>query len=103
MMGHDTEIKRWTAKRKLELVKEIIKGTTTTKETARTYDLTLAEVERWVGDALNGMENALRANPRNVTEQYEKKIEDLHAAYGEAMLQVKLLKKRQRYLELDED
>lgn len=39
------------------------------------------------------MENALRANPRDVSEQYEKKLEELHSAYGEAMLQVKSLKK----------
>ncbi len=102
-MGNDVEIKRWTAKRKLELVKEIIKGTTTTKDTARAYDLAQAEVERWVDDALSGMENALRVNPKNVTEQYEKKIEDLHAAYGEAMLQVKLLKKLSRHLDLDDE
>ncbi len=49
------------------------------------------------------MENALRANPRDVSEQYEKKLEELHSAYGEAMLQVKALKKLHRHLGLDED
>ncbi|MEZ9864437.1 hypothetical protein AB4353_14800 [Vibrio breoganii] len=44
------------------------------------------------------MENALKANPKDVTEQYEKKIDDLHAAYGEAMLQIKFLKKLNRHL-----
>ena len=102
-MNQEPEIKRWTAKRKAELVKEIIKGKTTVSEAARTYDLTPSEVERWVDDAMNGMENALKANPKDVTEQYEKKIEDLHAAYGEAMLQVKFLKKLNRHLDSDED
>ncbi len=31
-MQHEPEVKRWTAKRKAELVKEIIKGKTTVKE-----------------------------------------------------------------------
>ena len=52
---------------------------------------------------MSGMENALKANPKDVTEQYEKKIEDLHAAYGEAMLQVKFLKKLNHHLDQDED
>ena len=85
------------------MVKEIIKGKTTVSEAARTYDLTPSEVERWVDDAINGMENALKTNPKDVTEQYEKKIEDLHATYGEAMLQVKFLKKLNRHLDSDED
>ncbi|WP_417585577.1 transposase [Nitrincola sp.] len=101
-MQHEPEVKRWTAKRKAELVKEIIKGKTTVKEAARNYDLTPAEVERWVDDAMMGMENALKANPKDVREQYEKKIDDLHAAYGEAMLEVKFLKKLQRHLDQDD-
>ncbi|NLS14922.1 transposase, partial [Vibrio sp. SM6] len=61
------------------------------------------EVERWVDDALGGMENALKANPKDLSEQYEKKIDDLHAAYGEAMLQIKFLKKLNRHLDQDDD
>lgn len=102
-MSNEPEIKRWTAKRKAELVKEIIKGNTTSKEAARTHDLTPAEIERWVDDAIGGMENALKANPKDVTEQYERKINDLHAAYGEAMLQVKFLKKLNSHLDQDDD
>ena len=32
-----------------------------------------------------GMENALRANPLEIREQYEKQLKDLQEAYGEAM------------------
>jgi hypothetical protein len=32
------------------------------------------------------MENALRANPRDVREQYERHLRDLQEAYGESML-----------------
>ncbi|WBA15580.1 DUF1153 domain-containing protein [Salinivibrio proteolyticus] len=46
-MSNEPEVKRWTAKRKAELVKDIIKGKRTSKEAARTYDLTPSEIERW--------------------------------------------------------
>ncbi|WP_211091860.1 hypothetical protein [Vibrio agarilyticus] len=48
------------------------------------------------------MENALKANPKDLSEQYEKKIDDLHAAYWEAMLQIKFLKKLNRHLDQDD-
>ena len=38
------------------------------------------------------MENALRANPHDVAEQYEHKLKQVHEAYGEAMLELKARK-----------
>jgi hypothetical protein len=49
------------------------------------------------------MENALRANSRDVAELYEKRIDELTSAYGEAMLELKARKKLNRHLGLDED
>ncbi|KVM64171.1 transposase [Burkholderia gladioli] len=68
----DEDIKRWTAKRKSALVMDIIQGKTTVAEASRTYDLSPSEVENWVDDGKRGMENALRANPLDVKEQYER-------------------------------
>ncbi|WP_285646061.1 DUF1153 domain-containing protein, partial [Burkholderia plantarii] len=82
----DEDIKRWTAKRKSALVMDIIQGKTTVAEASRTYDLSPSEVENWVDDGKRGMENALRANPLDVKEQYERQIKELQEAYGEAML-----------------
>ena len=81
----DEEVKRWTAKRKSALVLEIIQGKTTVAEASRAYDLAPSEVEAWVDDGKRGMENALRANPLDVREQYERQIKELQEAYGEAM------------------
>lgn len=100
---NEPDIKRWTAKRKAALVKELMRGQTTLSEAARLHDLLPSEIEKWVEDAEAAMENALRANPRDVTELYEKKIEELQAAYGEAMLELKARKKLHRHLGLDED
>ncbi len=48
------------------------------------------------------MENALRANPLEIREQYEKQLKDLQEAYGEAMLELRARKKLQSLLGEDE-
>jgi transposase-like protein len=101
-MKMEDEIKRWTAKRKSALVLDIIQGKTTVSEASRSYDLSPSEVETWVEDAKRGMENALRANPLDIKEQYERQIKDLQEAYGEAMLELRARKKLQSLLGEDE-
>ncbi|WLE58856.1 DUF1153 domain-containing protein [Burkholderia plantarii] len=98
----DEDIKRWTAKRKSALVMDIIQGKTTVAEASRTYDLSPSEVENWVDDGKRDMENALRANPLDVKEQYERQIKELQEAYGEAMLELRARKKLQSLLGEDE-
>ncbi|AOB28276.1 hypothetical protein [Bordetella bronchiseptica] len=56
---------------KSALVLDIFQGKTTVAEASPQYDLSPSEVEQWVDDGERGMENALRANPQNVSEQYE--------------------------------
>ena len=97
------ENKRWSAKRKSALVMEIIQGTTTVAEASLQFDLTPSELESWVDQAKAGMENALRAKPQDVRQQYEKQINQLQAAYGEAMLELRARKKLAEWLERDEN
>ena len=96
------EVKRWTAKRKTQVVLDILKGKTTVAEVARQHDLTPGEVERWIEEGVSGMENSFRARPRDLREQYERKLEEAHAALGEKELELKALKKWQRLLDEDE-
>jgi transposase-like protein len=91
-MVMEDEIKRWTARRKSTLVLEIIQGKTTVAEASRAYDLPPSEIESWIEDGKKGMENALRANPQDVREQYEQQLKDLQEAYGEAMLELRAQK-----------
>jgi transposase-like protein len=98
----EDEIKRWTARRKAALVMEIIQGKTTAAEASRAHDLPPSEIEFWVEDGKKGMENALRANPQDVREQYEKQLKDLQEAYGEAMLELRARKQLQSLLGEDE-
>jgi transposase-like protein len=98
----EEEFKRWTAKRKAQLVLDILQGRTTVAEASRAYDLAPSEIEEWVEDGRKGMENALRAKPLEIKEQYEKQIRELQEACGEAMLQMRVLKKHQSLLADDD-
>ena len=98
----DEEIKRWTAKRKTALVLEIIQGKTSVSEASRTYDLPPSEIEEWVEEGERGMENALRAKPLEIRDEYERQLKELQEAYGEAMLELRARKKLQSLLGEDE-
>lgn len=98
----EEEFKRWTGKRKAALVTEIIQGKTSVAEASRTYDLPPSEVEEWVEEGRKGLENALRAKPLDIKEQYERQIKELQEAYGEAMLELRARKKLQSLLGEDE-
>ena len=77
----EEEIKRWTARRKSALVLEIIRGKTTVAEASRQYDLQPSEVEEWIDQAKAGTENALRAKPEDVREQYQRQLKDLRSLW----------------------
>ena len=98
----DEDVKRWTARRKSALVLDIIQGKTTVSEAARQFDLLPSEIEDWVDQGKAGMENALRAKPEDIREQYERQLRDLQEAYGEAMLELRARKKFQSLLGKDE-
>ena len=99
----EEEIKRWTARRKSALVLEIIQGKTTIAEASRQLDLAPSERESWLEDGKRGMENALKARPEDVREQYERQLKDLQEAYGEAMLELRGRKKLASLLGKDEN
>ena len=100
--GHGRRCEAMAVRRKNALVLEIIQGKTTVAEASRHYDLTPSEVEEWVEQGKAGMENALRAKPEDIREQYERQLKDLQEAYGEAMLELRARKKLQSLLGKDE-
>jgi len=103
MSESEPEFKRWTAKRKTQVVLEILKGKTTVSEVSRQYDLTPAEIESWIDDGVSGMENSFKARPKDIREQYEQKLDEAYAALGEKDLELKIIKKAQRLLDEDEN
>ncbi len=60
------------------------------------------EIEGWVEESKRGLENALRAKPEDVREQYERQLKELQEAYGEAMLELRARKKLAAPLGKDE-
>ncbi len=98
----DEEIKRWTARRKTALVLEIIQGKATIAEASKAYNLPPSELESWIEDGKKGMENALRANPQDVRDQYARQLKELQEAYGEAMLELRARKTLQSVMGEDE-
>ena len=53
-----SEVQRWTAKRRAALVISVLRGKTTAAEAARRHGLKVAEVEEWRERFLLGAENA---------------------------------------------
>ena len=99
----EDDINRWTTKHKAALVMEIIQDKTTVAEASRSFDLPPSDIEEWVDDAKKGMENALRAKPLEVKEQYERQLKELQEAYGEAMLELRARKKLDVLLGREDD
>ena len=62
-----------------------------------------SEIEEWVDEAKHGMENALRAKPLDIKEQYERQLKELQEAYGEAMLELRARKKLQSLLGTEDE
>lgn len=86
------EIKRWTARRKAEVVTDIIKGKTTASEVARTHDLTIGEIEQWQADFIDMGTEALRSHPRDAEAQHKAKEKDLLAKIGDLTMQMEAYK-----------
>jgi transposase-like protein len=98
----EEDFKRWTAKRKAALVMDIIQGKTSIAEASRSFDLPPSEIDEWVEEGKRGTENALRAKPLDVKEQFERQLKELQEAYGEAMLELRARKKLNSLLNGDE-
>ena len=58
------------------MVLDIIQGKTTVSEASRQFDLAPSEIEKSVEHGKAGMENALRAKPEDIREQYESQLRD---------------------------
>ena len=79
-----SEVQRWTAKRRAALVISVLRGETTAAEAARRHGLKVAEVEEWRERFLLGAENALRAR--------EEEINRLKRKVGELTMDLDILR-----------
>lgn len=87
------EQQRWTAKRKAEIILQILRQTTTVVDVARQNDLTPSEVQDWIDTLLKAGEKGLKARASDLQEQTEKEIKELKAAIGDLYVENAILKK----------
>src|SRR5438105_15953025 len=88
----DDGLKRWTAKRRVALVTEILRGDLSVAEAARKHGLTVAEIEEWRERFLAGAENALRSRPLDDEAQKDHEIKRLKQKVGELVMDIDILK-----------
>lgn len=92
----EQEIQRWTAKRRKEVVLELLRGQTTAAEAARKHGLTVAEVQEWHEKALLAMENGLRSHPKDEEALREEQIKRLKQKVGDLVMDLDVLKEARK-------
>lgn len=92
----ESDVKRWTAKRRVALVLEILRGDTSSQEAARKHGLTVAEIEEWKERFLTGAENALKSKPLDEEALREAEVKKLKQKIGELVMDMDILKEAAR-------
>ena len=77
------EQQRRTAKRKAEIILQILRQTTTVVDVARQNDLSHSEVQEWIDTFLKAGEKGLKVHASDLQEQTGKEIKELKATIGE--------------------
>jgi transposase-like protein len=91
-----SEVQRWTAKRRATLVISVLRGETTAAEAARRHGLKVAEVEEWRERFLLAAENALRARPKEEDALREEEVNRLQRKVGELTMDLDILREAAR-------
>ena len=89
----EKEVQRWSAKRKSELIVELIKGTKKLVDVCRESDLKQSEVEGWMEAFLKAGERGLKARSTDEQQAHEREVKDLQAKVGELVLELDARKK----------
>ena len=89
----ESQIQRWSAKRKVELLLSLIRGERKLVDVCREHDLKQSEVESWMDTFMKAGERGLKANSEDETTIREKEIKELRAKVGELVLELDARKK----------
>lgn len=88
-----SQFQRWTAKRKAELVIQLIRGEKKLVDVCREHDLKQSEVEGWFDTFLKSGERGLKVNSDDEQLAKEREIKELRAKVGELVLEIDARKK----------
>ncbi len=89
----EKEFQRWTAKRKVELLLQLIQGETKLVDVCREHDLKQSEVEGWMETFVKAGERGLKATPRTSRPCTSRRSQELRAKVGELVLELDARKK----------
>ena len=84
----EKEFQRWTARRKVELLLQLIKGEVKLVDVCREHDLTQSEVESWMEVFLKAGERGLKARTEDEQALHDREIRELRAKVGELVLEL---------------
>ena len=91
----EKEFQRWTAKRKVELLLQLIRGEKKLVDACREHDLKQSEVEMWMDTFVKGGERSLKARAEDEQAAHEAEVRELRAKIGELVLELDARKKLQ--------
>jgi len=89
----EKDFQRWTARRKVELLLQLIKGEVTLVDVCREHDLKQSDVESWMETFLKGGERSLRARSEDEQAMHDREVRELRAKVGELVLELDARKK----------
>ena len=87
------EFQRWTARRKVELLLQLIRGERKLVDVCREHDLKQSEVEGWMDTFVKGGERSLKARDEDEQAAHEAEVRELRAKIGELVLELDARKK----------
>jgi transposase-like protein len=92
-MEPEREWQRWTARRKVELLLQLIRGEKTLVDVCREHDLKQSDVEGWMDVFLKAGERGLKSRTEDEQATHEREVRELRAKVGELVLELDARKK----------
>jgi transposase-like protein len=89
----EKEFQRWTARRKVELLLQLIKGEVKLVDVCREHDLKQSDVESWMDTFLKAGERGLKARSEDEQAVHDREVRELRAKVGELVLELDARKK----------
>jgi len=89
----EKDFQRWKARRKVELLLQLIKGEVTLVDACREHDLKQSDVESWMDTFVKAGERGLKARSEDEQANHDREVRELRAKVGELVLELDARKK----------
>jgi len=82
----EKDVQRWTARRTVELLLQVIKGEAKLVDVCREHDRKQSEVEGWMETVLRAGERGLKGRAEDEQATHDRDLRELRAQVGELVL-----------------